>query len=112
MDLCELRRSLSPWYRVYTKATFPPKGSFGNAEPKNVTLVAVQLAHLAVRACKQRTFMQGRKCKFTETRGYLSPWYRVCTKAMLIPKGNYGNEEPKNVTLVSVQLAHFAVRVR
>ena len=45
-----------------------------------------------------------------ETRGYLSPWYRVCTNAIYICKGSYGGGEPKNLNLVLVQKAHFAVR--
>ena len=91
-----------------------PKGSYGNGEPINVTFVSVQVAHSAVRVRKLPSFsvVYGRQCKFTETRGYLSPWYRVCTTAIFLPKGGYGNGKPKNVTLVLVQLAHFAVRGR
>ena len=47
---------------------------------------------------------------FEEIRGFLSPRYRVCTKAIIISKGSYVNEEPKNAILVSVQKAHFPVR--
>ena len=43
-------------------------------------------------------------------RGYFSPWYCICTNAMFISKGSQGNDEPKNVILVSVQKAHFAAR--
>ena len=42
--------------------------------------------------------------------GHLSPWYSVCTNAINISKGSYGNGEPKNVILFSVQKAHLAVR--
>ena len=52
----------------------------------------------------------GRQCKFAETWGYHSPWYRVCTNAIYIRKGSYGNGEPKNVNLILVQKAHFALR--
>ena len=38
-----------------------------------------------------------------------SPRYRVCTKAIIIPKGRYVNEELKKVMFVSVQKAHFPV---
>ena len=48
--------------------------------------------------------------KICESRGYLSPWYRVCTNAIYIWKGSYGDGEPKNLNLVLVQKAHFAVR--
>ena len=41
---------------------------------------------------------------------YLSPWHRVCTNAIYIWKGSYLNGEPKNVILVLVQKANFAVR--
>ena len=44
--------------RVYIKAIFIPKGSYGNGEPKNVALVSVQITHFAVRARKLLTFMQ------------------------------------------------------
>ena len=35
--------------------------------------------------------------KYTKFRPYQSPWYRVCTKAMVISKGSYGQGEFKNV---------------
>ena len=47
-----------------------------------------------------------------EVRGYLSPWYRVCTKAIYISKRSYGNVEPKNVILVLVQKGYFPLRGR
>ena len=51
-----------------------------------------------------------RECKFAESRGFLSPRYRVCTNPIYIWKGSYGNGEPKNAILVLVQKAHLAVR--
>ena len=51
-----------------------------------------------------------RQCKFAETRGFLSPRYRVCTNPIYIRKGSYENGESKNVILVLVQKAHLAVR--
>ena len=73
----------------------------------------MQKAHFAVRACKHPgscSAVYVRQYKFAGFRGYLSPWYRACTNAMLILKGSCGNAEPKNVILVSVQKALFAVR--
>ena len=40
---------------------------------------------------------EGQILKFEEIRDFLSPQYRVCTKAIIISKGSYVNEEPKNV---------------
>ena len=40
----------------------------------------------------------------------LSPWYLVCTKAMIISKGSYGYGEPKNVISWLVQIPHRPVR--
>ena len=42
----------------------------------------------------------------------LSPWYLVCTKAMLLSKGSYGYGEPKNVICWLVQIPHRPVRAR
>ena len=35
--------------------------------------------------------------KFAKFWAYQTPWYRVCTNAMVISKGSYGNGEFKNV---------------
>ena len=43
--------------------------------------------------------------KFAEIVGYLSTWYRVWTNALFTSEGSYGNVEPKNAILVSVQKA-------
>ena len=73
-----------------------------------------------------------RQCKFAESRGFLSPRYRVCTNPIYIWKGSYGNanlrkvgasfmpslhysnlhmkRKPKNAILVLVQKAHLLVR--
>ena len=51
-----------------------------------------------------------RRCKFAESRDFLSPRYRVCTNPIYIWKGSYGNGELKNSILVLVQKAHLAVR--
>ena len=47
---------------------------------------------------------------FAEFGGYLSTWYRVCTKAVITSKGSYWNVEPKNASLVSVQKDYFKLR--
>ena len=51
-----------------------------------------------------------RRCKFAESRDFLSPRYRVCTNPIYIWKGSYGNGKAKNAILVLVQKAHLAVR--
>ena len=43
--------------------------------------------------------VQGRERKFAEIRFYLSPWYRVFSKAMFISKGSYRYWESKNAFL-------------
>ena len=43
-------------------------------------------------------------------RPYQSPWYRVCTKAMVISKGSYGHGESKNVLPKSVQTTYLPLR--
>ena len=112
--MAECRGYLSPWYRVCTKAIFISKGSYGNVEPKNVILVLVQKGYFPLRGRKLSGFMHRciEQSIFTEILGYLSPWYRVCTKAISISKGSYGNVEPKNVVLVLVQKGYFPIRNR
>ena len=41
--------------------------------------------------------VQGPPRKYGKLRAYQYPWYRVCTNAMVIPKGRYGHGEFKNV---------------
>ena len=90
---------LSPWYHVSTKAMFIPKVATGMESPK---------MHSSTR-CKNRTYLcgtanypvsckaiQGHERKFVEIRVYLSPCYRICTKAMFISKGSYRYGELKN----------------
>ena len=52
----------------------------------------------------------GRVRKFAEIWVYLSPWYRVCTKALFISKGIYRYGESKNAFLSSVQKPHLPMR--
>ena len=83
----ESRDFISPRYRVCTNPIYIWKGSYGNGEPKNAILVLVQKAHLAVRASKLPGFMQrrmGRSVQIAESRGFLSPRYRVCTNPIYI----------------------------
>ena len=111
--MAEIRGNLSPWYRVCTNAIVISKGSYGNGESKNVILVSVEKAHLAVRTCKVSGFIQrliGPPVLIGRNSRQPSPWYHVCTFAIVISKGSYGNGEFKNVILVSVQKAHLAVR--
>ena len=83
----ESRDFISPRYRVCTNPIYIWKGSYGNGEPKNAILVLVQKAHLAVRASKLPGFMQrrmGPSVQIAESRGFLSPRYRVCTNPIYI----------------------------
>ena len=41
--------------------------------------------------------LSGPEWKYAKLRPYQSPWYRVCTKAMVISKRGYGHGEFKNV---------------
>ena len=41
----------------------------------------------------------------------LSPWCRVCTKEIFIPKGSYGYGESRYVFRMSMQYRHTLVRV-
>ena len=41
---------------------------------------------------------------------YLSPWYRVCTKEILISEESYGYGELKNVICISVQKPYRPIR--
>ena len=72
--------------------------------------------------CKNRTYLcgtsnypvscntvQGRERNFAEIRFYLSPWYRVFTKAMLMLKGSYRYGESKNAFFKLVQKPHLPV---
>ena len=43
--------------------------------------------------------VKGRRWKFTENVDCPSPWYRVCTKAMIVSKGIYGYGQSKNVVI-------------
>ena len=113
MKFAEIQVYHLTWYRVCTKVIFISKGSYGNEEPKNVILISVEKAYIPLRGCKLPGFTHrriGPTMKFAEIGGYLSTWYRVCTKAIFTSKGSYGNVEPKNAILVLVQKAYFPLR--
>ena len=44
-----------------------------------------------------------------EVQGYVSSSYHVCTKAIFISKGSYGEGDPKNINLWLVQEAYLPV---
>ena len=113
MKFAEIWGYFSRWYRVCTKAIFTSKGSYGNEEPENAILVSVQKAYYPLRACKLPRLTHrrlGPTMKFAEIGGYLSTWYRVCTKAIFTSKGSCVNVEAKNAILVSVQKGCFPLR--
>ena len=56
-NISKFRGFLSLWYRVYTKAIFTSKGSFSDAEPKNIILELVQEEYNPLRGCKLTAFM-------------------------------------------------------
>ena len=57
-----------------------------------------------------REVVQGPEWKYAKLRPYPSPWYRVCTKAMVISKGSYGHGEFKNVLPQLVQISYLSLR--
>ena len=56
--------------------------------------------------------VQGPEWKYAKLRPYQFQWYRVCTKAMVISKGSYGNGEFKNVLPQLVQISYLSLRGR
>ena len=77
MEFAEIVGYLSTCYRVCTKVIFTSKGSYVNAEPKNVILVSVQTAYFPLLGCKLPEFMHCRirpTMKFAEILCYLSTW--------------------------------------
>ena len=113
MKFAETGGYLSTWYRACTKARFTSKGSYAYVEPINAMLVSVQKAYFPLPACKLPGFTHRGKrptMKFAEIGGYPSTSFRVCTKTILTSKVSYGNVEPINAILVSVQKAYFTLR--
>ena len=56
--------------------------------------------------------VQGPEWKYAKLQPYQSPWYRVCTKAMVISKGSFGHGEFKNVLSQSVQIPYLSLHGR
>ena len=56
--------------------------------------------------------VQGPEWKYAKLRPYQSPWYRVCTKAMVTSKGSYGHGELKNVLPQLMQISYLTLRAR
>ena len=113
MEFAEILGYLSTWYRICTKVIFTSKGSYGNVEPKSVVVALVQKVYFPLRGRKLPGFMHrriGLTMKCAEIGGYLSTWYRVCTKVILTSKRSFINAERKNIFLVSVQKAYFPLR--
>ena len=82
-------------------------------EPNNLICISVQKPYRPARACKSPRFEIRRIVPSMDFIGiwlYLSPWYRVCTKEILISEGSYGYGEHKNVICISVQKPYRPVR--
>ena len=98
-----IRLYLSPWYLVCTKEIVisegmgSPKMSFV-FRCKNRTDQYGPANHL-----RSNCAAYGRRWIFGVFRLYLSKWYRVCTKEILISEGSYGYGVRKNVICISVQ---------
>ena len=54
--------------------------------------------------------IRGRNCKFPKFRGFLSSWYRVCTKEIFTSKGSFRDAESKNIILGLVQKGYKPLR--
>ena len=105
----------SPWYCVCTKAMVISKGSYGHGEFKNVL---PQRWRYRTDQFGARNYpvswevVQGPEWKYAKLWTYQSPWYRVCTKAMVISKGSYGHGEFKNVLPQLVEISYLSLRGR
>ena len=56
--------------------------------------------------------VQGPEWKYAKLRPSQSPWYGVCTKAMVISKGSYGHSEFKNLFPELVEISDLSLRGR
>ena len=88
------------------------KGSYGHGESKNVLSLSVQIPSLPLRGSKVPRFMGGSIGPRMEICETSTRWYGVCTKTMVISKGNYGHGESKNVLPKSVQTPYLPLRGR
>ena len=111
----KLRPYQSPWYCVCTKAMVISKGSYGHGEFKNVL---PQRWRYRTDQFGARNYpvswevVKGPEWKYAKLWTYQSPWYRVCTKAMVISKGSYGHGEFKNVLPQLVEISYLSLRGR
>ena len=102
----KLRSFLLPWYRVCTEAIFISKGSFRDAEPKNIILVLVQNRFKPLRVLKLPEFMYRHiwhTMQISEISRFPFAMVPVCTKAIFILEGSFRDAEPKNIILVLVK---------
>ena len=92
---------------------FTSKGSCREAEPKNIIFGLVQKGYNLYgpsnypHSC---IAISGRQYKFPKFRGFLSPWYRVCTKTIFISKGSFRDAEHKNIVIGLVQKGYKLLR--
>ena len=54
--------------------------------------------------------VKGQEWKYAKIRFYQSPWYSVCTKAIIISNGSYGHGEFTIVSPQSVQIPYLPLR--
>ena len=54
--------------------------------------------------------VEGPEWKYAKLRPYHSPWYRVCTKGMVISKRSFGHGEFKNISPYSMQIPYSQLR--
>ena len=111
----EIRGYLSPWYRVCTKAMVITKGSCGFGEPKNVIALSVKKKNVLAVTGLETTRIHAAPNRadngnLEEIQGYLSRWYRICTKAMIISKGSYGYGDRKNLIALSMEKTYWRLR--
>ena len=109
----KVRAYQSPWYRVCTKAMVISKGSYVHGEFKMSchSLCRYRTYHcVAAKYPVSWGVVQGTEWKYAKLRPYQSPWYRVCTKELVISKGSYGHGDFKNVLPQSVQKPYLQLR--
>ena len=90
----------SPWYGVCIKAMVISKGSYGHGESK--MYCPSRYRHRTYHCVEAKYpvswgVVQGPEWKYAKLQLYQSPWYRVCTKAMVMSKGSYRHGEYKIV---------------
>ena len=108
----KFRAQQSPWYHTCTKAMVISKGSYRYGKLKNVLLLAVRsFAYFNSRPYTDPHEMGQFADPPLQVRFlHQSPWYHVCTKAMVISKESYGFGKLINVLPLSVQKQYLPVR--